>query len=109
MFIVSTVWSNDDEWTGSTPTLFEHESEAIAHFTDALEEALDDFISNGYCSAADAVSIRRVYRDGVDVEEGKTSWTLRYSFIDGFFDFWNDSWFDFWYSIEIHEMQEKTL
>jgi len=69
-------------------------------------EAIDDFVSRGYCDDSDRDAIHKWFITGMNSpEEVSTSWNLMYNFKDGTYDFWSsDAEYDFGYSIETHEM-----
>ncbi len=104
MYLVIKAFSNDEDWTGTVPKIFENLHDAELCFEEALKEAFDSFVKEWYCAKSEYQNAYDIWQDDSQEEEVRTPWTLRYSYLNGCFDFWNSTWFDFWYSIELHEM-----
>lgn len=104
MYLVIKVFSNDEEGTGTVPKIFEELQDAEICFKEAMKEAFDSFVKEWYCTKAEYAKADMIWQDDIQEEEVISDWTLRYSYLDWCFDFWNSTWFDFWYSIELHEM-----
>lgn len=104
LYLVTRVYSNDEDGTWSEPYVFEDYDTAEAKFLEVLTQTLDEFIEEGYCTDKDKQKIINVYEEEEIIEEGVTSWSLMYSLIDDNFDFWSSRWFDFWCSIEFHHL-----
>jgi hypothetical protein len=95
MYVVSKVWANDDDGTGSEPHVFNDQDTAYEAYLAALDEAINDFIEQGYCSEKDRETILYYAEENVEATEVKTSGTLRFSYLEDCYDFWNANGFDF--------------
>lgn len=104
LYLVTVVYSNDEDGTWSEPYVFEDVEEAEDKFAVILVQTLNEFVKENYCSDVDKEKIIEASSTGKDINESVTSWSLMYSFIDWNFDFWSSRWFDFWCSIEFHHL-----
>lgn len=112
LYIVTSVWSNEDDWTGCEPKVFSSFDLARKYFDSQLKQALDDFVNYDYVSQAWADffywfvkdnSLESLIWNMAYVEDWKS---LQYEIDEFGIEFWNDTElndYDFGYSINIHK------
>lgn len=114
VYVVSNVYSNEDDWTGCEPKVFSDMISARKYFDKQLKLALDDFVSYDYVSQAWA-DFFYSHVENSDIESlvwniwaVEKNMSLQYEVDEFWIEFWNDTDlndYDFWYSINIHEVE----
>lgn len=113
LYVVTAVYSNEDDGTGCEPKIFSDYQMARNYFNHQLKLAFDDFVSYDYVSQGWA-DFFYSHVQGLEISEldwnmwAVEKWrSLQYEVDEFGIEFWNDielNDYDFWYSINLHKL-----